>query len=132
MGRVQPPDSLETSSPLFLCVVDSLGFRALFRPQRIVYEDSRTIVIGGRPVRVPSRAVMEDARGADTVRIEVVVEDAAGTDTRRPLAERGEAGAARRLARPYFIQMKGRARLTGRLDGRPMRGEGAGFLETYR
>jgi hypothetical protein len=75
---------------------------------------------------------MEDARGADTVRIEVVVEDATGTDTRRPLAERGEAGAARRLARPYFIQMKGRARLTGRLDGRPVRGEGAGFFETYR
>ena len=39
---------------------------------------------------------------------------------------------ARALAHPYFIQMKGRARLGGRVGGRPVEGEGAGFFETYR
>ena len=32
-GRVQPPDSLGGSAPLFVYLVDSLGFRAVFRPQ---------------------------------------------------------------------------------------------------
>ncbi len=131
-GRVIPPDSLESSSPLFLYLVDSLGFRALFRPQRIHYEDARTILVDGRAVRVPSRAVMEDIRGADTLRVELTIDDAVGTDTRAGLVERGETNAARALRRPYFIQMKGTARLGGRLDGRPVAGVGTGFFETYR
>jgi hypothetical protein len=131
-GRVIPPDSLDARSPLFLYLVDSLGFRALFRPERIVYEDARTIIVDGRAVRVPSRAVMEDVRGADTLRVELTIEDAVGTDTRDALVERGETAGARALRRPYFIQMKGIARLTGRLDGRPVQGTGTGFFETYR
>ncbi|HEX6058317.1 MAG TPA: hypothetical protein VFZ11_04810 [Gemmatimonadaceae bacterium] len=131
-GRVIPPDSLDSTSPLFLYVVDSLGFRALFRPDRIVYDDARTIAVDGRPVRVPARAVMEDVRGGDTLRVELEIEDAVGTDTRASLVERGETMAARALRRPYFIQMKGIARLTGRLDGRPVVGTGTGFFETYR
>ena len=131
-GRVIPPDSLDSTSPLFLYLVDSIGFRALFRPDRIVYEDARTIVVDGRPVRVPARAVMEDVRGGDTLRVELEIEDAVGTDTRASLVERGETMAARALRRPYFIQMKGVARLTGRLDGRPVAGTGTGFFETYR
>ena len=131
-GRVIPPDSLDAHSPLFLYLVDSLGFRALFRPQRIHYEDGRTIVVDGRTVRVPSRAVMEDVRGEDTLRVELTMEDAVGTDTRASLVERGETLAARALRRPYFIQMKGTARLSGRLDGRTVSGAGAGFFETYR
>jgi hypothetical protein len=131
-GRVIPPDSLDARSPLFLYLVDSLGFRALFRPGRIVYEDARTITVDGRTVRVPSRAVMEDVRGADTLRVELTIEDAVGTDTRAPLVERGETSGARVLRAPYFIQMKGIARLTGRLDGRPVNGTGTGFFETYR
>ena len=59
-------------------------------------------------------------------------EDATATDTRRPLVERGESGLARQIDRPYFIQMKGTARLSGRIDGKPVAGEGAGFFETYR
>jgi hypothetical protein len=131
-GRVIPPDSLDARSPLFLYLVDSLGFRALFRPERIVYEDARTISVGGRAVRVPARAVMEDVRGADTLRVELTIEDAVGTDTRAALVERGDTRAARALRRPYFVQMKGTARLTGRLDGRPVEGTGTGFFETYR
>jgi len=71
-------------------------------------------------------------RGADTLRIELTIEDAAATDTRRPAVERGETLAQRALARPYFVQMKGVMRLSGRIAGRPLAGEGAGFFETYR
>ncbi len=131
-GRVQPPDSSAAPGPLFLYLVDSLGFRALFRPRVVRYEDARTVVVGGRAVRVPARGVMEDARGGDTLRVELVVEDAAATDTRLGLVERGEAAYARRLARPYFVQMKGRLRVSGRAGGAPVAGEGAGFFETYR
>jgi len=131
-GRVQPPDSVAGTQPLFAFVVDSLGFLALFRPHTIRYDDARTIVVDGRRVRVPAAAEMVDVRGDDTLRVELLVEDAAGTDTPPPVAERGETEAERHLARPYFIQMKGRVRVTGRLDGRPVRGEGTGFFETYR
>ena len=131
-GRVQPPDSLRTSTPLFLYLVDSLGFRTAFRPRTITYEDGRTVAVGGRTVRVPSRGVMEDARGADTLRVELTVEDATATDTRKGLVERGDAEYARRLTRPYFVQMKGRLRITGRAGGAPLAGEGRGFFETYR
>jgi hypothetical protein len=55
-----------------------------------------------------------------------------GTDTREPNAERGESLAGRALARPYFIQMKGAARISGRIGGVPLEGQGSGFFETYR
>ena len=134
-GRVIPPDTTGgegADSPLFAYVVDSLGFRAVFRPRAIVYEDGLTIMVDGRPVRVPSRATLTDVRGADTLRLVLTIEDAAGTDTRGGLIERGEATQARRLARPYFIQMKGSAELSGRMGGSAVRGEGSGFFETYR
>ncbi len=131
-GRVQPPDSLRSATPLFVYVVDSLGFRALFRPRSIRYEDGRTTVVDGRTVRVPSRGVMEDVRGRDTLRLELLVEDATATDTRAGLVERGEAAYARTLSRPYFVQMKGLARVSGRVGGAPIAGTGAGFFETYR
>ena len=89
-------------------------------------------------MRVPSRAVMADVRGDDTLRVELEIEDAIGTDTRAGPAgaaraeERGDPSAVRALARPYFIQMKGTARLTGRVGGQAIAGQGAGFFETYR
>ena len=126
-GRVETSGTEPGS--LFLYVVDSLGFRALFRPARIDYRDARTIVVGGRTVRVPAHAVMADARGADTLRVELEIEDAIGTDVRRT-AERGGGGAS--MPRPYFIQMKGRARLSGRIGGTAVAGTGTGFFETYR
>ncbi|MEJ7811165.1 MAG: hypothetical protein WKG32_12200 [Gemmatimonadaceae bacterium] len=138
-GRVQPPDSLASVPPFFLFVVDSLGFRAHFRPREIRYDDARTIVVGGRAVRVPARAVMAAVRGDDTLRLELDVEDAIGTDTRVTgdvgtvkADERGDQSAARALARPYFIQMKGIARVRGRIGGAVVAGEGTGFFETYR
>ena len=60
------------------------------------------------------------------------MDDAIGTDTRGPLFERGDAGAARLLREPYFIQMKGRATISGRVLGAPVAGSGEGFFETYR
>lgn len=131
-GRVHPPDSVSSDAPLFLYLVDSLGFRALFRPKRIDYVDDRVLRVGGEPVRVPSRATFSDVRGFDTVTVTLEIEDAVATDTRRPLIERGETMAARTLARPYFVQMKGTARLSGRVGGNAISGEGVGFFETYR
>jgi hypothetical protein len=126
-GRIETPGTEPGS--LFLYLVDSLGFRALFRPARIDYEDARTIIVGGREVRVPARAVMADVRGADTLRVELEIEDAIGTDVRQS-AERGGRGAS--MPQPYFIQMKGRARLSGRVGGEGLSGAGTGFFETYR
>jgi hypothetical protein len=131
-GRVQPSDSAVASQPLFVYVVDSLGFLAVFRPREIRYDDGRVVRVAGRDVRVPSRATMVDVRGDDTLAVELKIDDAAATDTRTPGIERGEGLSNRSLAQPYFIQMKGRMRVTGRANGRPIVGEGAGFFETYR
>ena len=131
-GRVNPPDTLESSSSLFLILVDSLGFRAIFRPQSITYEDSRTVRVGGRDILVPARGVMQDIRGGDTLRVELEVEDATATDMRDPSAGRGDAISATALARPFFVQMKGIARVSGRVGGERVSGEGTGFFETYR
>jgi len=40
--------------------------------------------------------------------------------------------ARRDAVRPLLVQMKGIARLGGRLGGVPLVGEGRGFFETYR
>jgi hypothetical protein len=127
-GRVVRAREDDVREPLFVYLVDSLGFRALFRPDSIAYEDARTIRVGGRSVRVPARATMTDARNGDTLRIALVVEDAVGSDMR--LGGRGPAPAQR--ARPYFIQMKGTATISGRIGGRSLAGSGTGFFETYR
>ena len=130
-GRVNPPDRLDASSALFLFLVDSLGFRSLFRPATVSYSEGRTTVVDGRTVRVPARALLADARGGDTLRVELEIEDATATDMRRSSIERGEPGAAL-MRTPYFVQMKGRARISGRVGGRIVSGEGRGFFETYR
>ena len=131
-GRVQPSDIAASSQPLFVYVVDSLGFLAMFRPRDIRYEDTRELRVGGETIRVPGRGTMIDVRGDDTLRVELTIEDATATDTRGSGAERGEGLAARQLARPYFVQMKGLMRVSGRVAGRVIAGEGAGFFETYR
>jgi hypothetical protein len=131
-GRVQPADSSVASQPLFVYVVDSLGFLGLFRPREIRYEDSREIIVDGHRLRVPGSGEMVDVRGNDTLRIKLTIEDATATDTRTPGVERGDGLSARQLARPYFVQMKGVMRIGGRVGGQPIQGEGAGFFETYR
>ena len=131
-GRVQSSDSTVASQPLFAYVVDSLGFLSLFRPRDIRYDDARVLRVGGETIRVPARATMIDIRGDDTLRIDLTIEDATATDTRRPGVERGEGLASRQIARPYFVQMKGLMKIGGRVAGRSLSGEGAGFFETYR
>jgi hypothetical protein len=117
-GRVVGPEGQGTTTPLLVYLVDSLGFRAVFRPRDISYEDSREIMVSGRRVRVPSRATFADTRGSDTLRVDLDIDDAIGTDSR--------------AARKYFIQMKGRARISGRIGGGTVAGQGMGFFETYR
>jgi len=128
-GRVEPPDSSAAHTPLFLYVVDSLGFRAVFRPQRIAYAGTRVITVHGVRVRVPRSAVLADVRGSDTLRVTLDMQDAIATDTRGSMLRRGTRSAVRD---PYFIQMKGRATLDGWIGGAPVHGEGNGFFETYR
>ena len=131
-GRVEPSDSVASAPPLVVYLVDSTGFLALFRPRDITYVDGRTTLVNGATIRTPSRAEMVDVRGDDTLRIALSIEDATATDTRRPGVERGEGLAARAIERPYFVQMKGTATITGRIRGTPLAGTGAGFFETYR
>jgi hypothetical protein len=131
-GRVEPPDSVATAQPLFVYLVDSSGFLALFRPRRIEYTDGRTTNVAGVAIHTPSTAELVDVRGDDTLRITLAIDDASASDTRGAMVERGESLAARRLARPYFVQMKGTATISGRIRGTPLTGSGAGFFETYR
>lgn len=131
-GRVIPPATVAETPPLFVYLVDSLGFRAVFRPREIHYTDGRTITVGGRSLRVPSVAEFADVRGDDTLRVRLDIESALGTDSRAGVAQRGDAVGAHALAHPYFIQMKGRATITGRVGGAPIGGTGPGFFETYR
>ena len=134
-GRVYPADTTASIPPVLVYLVDSLGFRAVFRPRLISYEDSRTLRVGGTELHVPSRASFADVRGPDTLRVDIDVEDAIATDTRptRKVSqnERGDPLGSEKK-RPYFIQMKGRARISGRLEGEPLAGNGIGFFETYR
>ena len=137
-GRVVSPDSSVTAPPLVVYLVDSLGFRAVFRPRRIHYEDTRTAVVGGRRLTVPGNATFMDIRGADTLRLDVRIEDAIATDMElsaidgAPADERGDRRGSRKPGTRYFIQMKGVARISGRLAGVPLAGSGYGFFETYR
>ncbi len=131
-GRVIAPDSLGDTPPLLVYLVDSLGFRAVFRPRDIAYTDDRTITVGGARVRVPSRAVLSDVRGDDTLRLTLDIQSAMGTDQRTSVASRGNRAGSSVMPHPYFIQMKGIATITGRVGGAPLSGSGTGFFETYR
>jgi hypothetical protein len=134
-GRVYPPDNTASIPPVLVYLIDSLGFRAVFRPKLISYEDGRTVRSGLTTLKVPSRATFSDVRGEDTLRVEIAIEDAIATDTRpRRAAHEGERGdpLGSEKAHPYFIQMKGTARISGRLDGAPLTGTGTGFFETFR
>jgi hypothetical protein len=55
------------------------------------------------------------------------IEDAAATDVRRSAGQKAGSVVGR-----YFIQLKGIARLSGRIGGRDVSGAGQGFFETYR
>ena len=133
-GRVYPPDSSASTPPVLMYLIDSLGFRAVFRPKLISYEDTRTIRFGASVLHVPARARFSDIRGDDTLSVDISIEDAIATDTRSQKVKEGERGdpLGTEKARPYFIQMKGTARISGRIEGHPLSGTGTGFFETYR
>jgi hypothetical protein len=135
-GRVHSPDTTASLPPVLVYLIDSLGFRAVFRPKVIAYEDGRMARAGERSVAVPSRAVLFDERDGDTLRIELTIEDAIATDTRSQRREILGAGSGQpsigEMSNPYFIQMKGTARISGRLDGERVTGTGTGFFETFR
>jgi len=130
-GRVNPQEG-GGEAPLFVYVTDSAGFLALFRPKAISYTDGRRVITREGPLGVPSSATLVDVRGDDTLRLDLQIDDAVATDTRRTIVERGEGEAPRVLQRPWFVQMAGTARLSGRVRGTPIAGEGRGFFETYR
>lgn len=123
-GRVITPDA-KREQPLFVYVVDSLGFRAVMRPATISYEDGRVAYAGMKQLRVPSRASFIDVRGADTLSVDLSIEDAIATDMR-------QSNEAVSFGGRHFIQMKGTATVSGRLSGEKISGKGAGFFETYR
>jgi len=125
-GRVKRDGVSSVDEPVFVYLVDSLGFAGIFRPANVSYEDGRELRVGGRSVRAPRRAVLFDARGADTLRIELEIEDAVATPMR------GRRPDARGAVGPLFLQMKGRATLSGRIRGRTVDGAGPGFFETWR
>jgi hypothetical protein len=128
-GRVERTDTLQATAPLFAYLTDSLGFRALFRPRLVAYDDSRIALVNGVRVMVPATATFRDVRGADTLVVELTVDDAFVTDTR---LRRRAASDSVALPRPYFVQMKGRAKISGRVGGAPIAAAGTGFFETYR
>jgi hypothetical protein len=130
-GRVQAPDTVAASTSMFVYLVDSLGFLAAFRPRTIDYVEGRTVRVNGRSLQVPARATMVDARGADTLRVDLEVEDATVTDMRLGLVERGDRDASA-AARPWFVQMKGVATVRARVGGQTLSGRGTGFFETWR
>ena len=137
-GRVHSPDTTTSVPPVLVYLIDSLGFRGVFRPRSISYEDSRRIRVGSETIAVPSRAVLADERDGDTLRIELSIEDAIATDMRAQRREVLGSGAGdrdalvNRFGKTYFVQMKGTARISGRLDGERVEGAGTGFFETFR
>ena len=100
-GRVQPPDSASGDTPLFFYLVDSLGFRTLFRPQahRLYgwpYDPRRTVAM----LRVPSRGgVRGRARERHAARRARRSRTPSATDTRdatgRSVARRWRPGRSR-------------------------------------
>ena len=123
-GRVIAPDS-RREQPLFVYIVDSLGFKAVMRPASISYVDGRIANAGSKEIRVPSRATFVDVRGSDSLRVDLSIEDAIATETRQSNGLPSFGG-------PYFIQMKGTAKLSGKIAGEEISGSGTGFFETYR
>ncbi|MDQ3674877.1 MAG: hypothetical protein M3365_10925 [Gemmatimonadota bacterium] len=136
-GRVHSPDTAASLPPVLVYLIDSLGFRGVFRPRTISYDDARSVRAGAQTIAVPSRAVLFDERDGDTLRIELTVEDAIVTDMRSQRreilgAQTGDSAPLGDTKKPYFIQMKGTGRISGRLDGERIEGTGTGFFETFR
>jgi hypothetical protein len=117
-GGVYAP---ETTSPFFLALVDSVGVRQVLRFDRIRYEGEAPAEGARRGGSIaPRRFDLAASRGADSVRLRVTVEHALATPS-GPASERR-----------FFLQMRGRFELDGRLGGQSVGDSGQGFFETYR
>ena len=118
-GPDRPDAGAAVNSPLFLTIVDSLGVRQVLRFDRVAYEGGRPAV-GASGNIAPRRFTLTGSRGADSVTLAVDVEDALAT------------GMAAASFHRFFLQMRGRFELRGRLAGQAVRDSGSGFFETYR
>ena len=117
-GGVYTPDSTTSGAPFVLTIVDSLGVRQVLRFREIGYSGARPA--GRYPgVAVPAEFHLRAFRDADTVRLSVNVIDAQATLMR--------AAGVRR----FFIQMRGRWRLEGRVAEAFVADSGTGFFETF-
>ena len=124
-GRIVTEGAPE--QPLFLYVVDSLGFVGLFRPRTIEYIDGRTTSVDGKTIPVPSSGTMTDSRAGDELRVELRIDDATATDVHRSARQPIDG-----FSKRYFVQMKGTATISGQVAGKSIGGKGTGFFETYR
>jgi hypothetical protein len=105
-------------SPLFLALLDSLGVRQILRFSAIDYRGDRPAA--GLPgARAPERFDLVASRLADTLHLEVEITDALATGM--------NVGGMRRA----FLQMRGKFRMVGRVDGTALADTGTGFFETY-
>lgn len=116
-GGVLSGDSAAGGAPFVLVAVDSMGIRQVLRFRSVRYTGSRPTGTAG--VRGPASFTLGAAREGDSVRLRVDVTDA--------VASLSSASAYRR----YFLQMRGRFTLDGRLLGAPVGDSGTGFFETY-
>jgi hypothetical protein len=118
-GPQRPGPGSDVTSPFFLTLVDSLGVLQVLRFDRIDFQGNQRAegVAGGT---APERFRLLATRGADSVRLVVEADHALATEM--------EATSFRR----YFLQMRGRFRLEGKLAGKTIADSGSGFFETYR
>jgi hypothetical protein len=119
-GRVQTPGRAGSrqSGAVFVALVDSLGFRQVFRSPEIRLT-GRLPALGAPGAVAPSQLELRAVRDADTLRLRVETFDALATEM--------GAGGFRR----YFLQMRGRFRLEGTVAGTAVADSGVGFFETY-
>jgi len=106
------------SPAFFLALADSLGVRQVLRFKEIDYQGARPAE-GRVRASAPERFSLIAARGPDTVRLAAVVEHALAS-------ELAISGVPR-----YFLQMRGRFTLSGRVGGEVLSDSGMGFFETY-
>jgi hypothetical protein len=118
-GETSAAANTDVTSPFFLTLVDSLGVLQVLRFDRIDYQGTKGAA-GVAGSTAPERFQLLATRGADTVHLQVEVDHALATEM--------EATSFRR----YFLQMRGRFHLEGRLAGTMIADSGSGFFETYR
>lgn len=127
--------------PLFVAAFDDRGPRpfVLTSDYEVTWQSAtrppRTRILHGAgssetdaPPRVPVRIRWHAAQGADSLSVAIDVERRFVSETgkgEQPLFRAGD------RARSLFFQLEGRASVTGRLDGRPIREQGHAYAETF-